>query len=388
MDRRHFCRDPAAVEPDPVNRLAAALPLLLAAAVLLLSACGMLPAAGPSAGTLQDSKQVSIVNVTPEQAQALAASDAQARSSAEQDALNRLIQAPDGSSFVFSPGDSFHVTVFTIAPTLSNAGVPSTVDLGAYTVSNEGSVELPYIGSMAMAGLSLKAAQAQIASRLAARGILQAPSVKIDVSASPRNSILVTGALGAPRLVAWNPGGVTLADAITQALGNGLDIMGSDDTGPSDRSAIDVAVFRHDGPAVKIPMQTALEHRIELAPGDRIVVTKKPAVRIIVLGGGVNKDGNYEYARDPSLAAVLAQASGLDTNVANNRAVFVLEPHGQGAPPVLYDFAWDRAAGLIASQVFPLRDGDLVYVDEAPIAPVQKVLNTLLPVAATAQLVR
>lgn len=371
-----------------MNGMGVAPPLVLPALALLLAGCGVLPAAGPSTGELQGSKQVSIVNVTPEQAQTLARSDAQARSNAEQNALDQLTRVPDAGGFVFSPGDSFHVTVFTIAPTLGNAGVPSQVDLGAYTVSSQGSVELPYVGSMRIEGMNLKDAQAAIASRLAGRGILQQPSVKIDVSASPRNSIIVTGALGAPRLVAWSPGGVTLADAITQALGNGLDIMGSDDTGPSDRSAIDVAVFRRDAAAVKIPMQTALEHRIELAPGDRIVVTKKPAVRIIVLGGGVNKDGNYEYARDPSLAAVLAQASGLDTNVANNRAVFVLEQRGQGVPPVLYDFAWDRAAGLIASQVFPLRDGDLVYVDEAPIAPVQKVLNTLLPVAATAQLVK
>ena len=358
---------------------------------LLLGGCGALPSAGPSAGSLQDSDAVTIVDVTPQQARALADADLKAQSSAEQAALQSLMQTQDAGSFRFSPGDSFHLTVFTISPWLgggANAGMPSPVDLGAYTVSDQGSVVLPYIGLLKIEGLGLAEAQETISSRLARLGMLQNPSAKIELGASPRHSVLVTGALGQPKLVPWNPGGLSLVDAITQALGNGLDILGSDASGPSDRSAIDVAVFRGNAPPVKIPMQMALERRIALLPGDRVVVTKKPAVRIVVLGGGVNKNGNYEYARNPSLATVLAQASGLDTNVANNRAVFVLEQRGDGEKPVLYDFAWDRAVGLVASQMFPLRDGDLVYVDEAPIVPVQKVLNTLLPIAATANVVK
>ncbi len=364
--------------------------LTLPVMLLTLAGCGTLPSAGPSAGDLQDSDAVTLVNVTPEQARTLADDDLRAQGSAEQAALDSLTQPTGAGAFVFSPGDSFHLTLFTISPWLGGAysGVPAPVDLGAYTVSIQGSVALPYIGSMQLQGLGLPEAQDALAARFGKLGIMQSPSAKIDVVASPRNSIIVTGALGQPKLVAWSPAGVTLADAITQALGNGLDILGSDASGPSDRSAIDVSVFRGDAPAVKIPMQMALAHRIALLPGDRIVVTKKPAVRIVVLGGGVNKDGNYEYARNPSLATVLAQASGLDINVANNRAVFVLEQRGQGTRPVLYDFAWNRAAGLIASQMFPLRDGDLVYVDEAAIVPLQTVLNTLLPVAATANLAK
>jgi len=368
----------------------AALRLVLPAVVAALAGCGVLPASGPSSGTLQDSDAVTLVNVTPEQARALAQEDASAQAGAEQAALAALTLPARADSFIFSPGDSFRLTVFTISPWLGGAasGVPSTVDMGGFTVSDQGTVVLPYIGSMRVEGLGLGEAQETIAARLGKLGILQNPSAKIELAASPHNSIIVTGALGEPRLVAWNPAGVTLADAITQALGNGLDIMGSDAGGPSDRSAIDVSVFRGDAPAVKIPMQAALEHRIALLPGDRVVVTKKPAVRIVVLGGGVSRNGNYEYARNPSLATVLARASGLDTNVADNRAVFVLQQRNDGSRPVLYDFAWDRAAGLIASQTFPLRDGDLVYVDEAPIVPVQKVLNTMLPVAATANLAK
>jgi polysaccharide export outer membrane protein len=235
-----------------------------------------------------------------------------------------------------------------------------------------------------MAGISLDDAQRLVADRFAKLGLLQSPSARIDIGDSPRSGILVTGALGAPRRIGWRPSGVTLVDAITQSLGNGLDMLGSEPGASSDRSAIDVSVFRGSAPAITIPMQAALEREITLLPGDRVVVSKKPTVRVIVLGGGVSRNGNFEYARNPTLATVLAQASGLDTNVANDRAVFVLEPRGHDQKPVLYDFAWSRAAGLVASQVFPMKDGDLVYVDESLIVPIQKVIDTLFGVAAVA----
>jgi polysaccharide export outer membrane protein len=355
----------------------------------IVGACGILPSSGPSSSALRDTDVVTVVKVTPQQAQSQAERDAHAQTAAVELALAALAKAPQSIPFRFSPGDAFGLTVFTIpASTNGDAGVPSKIDMGAFTVAADGTVVLPYVGTLPLKGLSLARAQELIAGRFAKLGIMQSPSVKIDVSASPRNSILVTGALGQPKWVSWSPAGVTLADAVTQALGNGVDLLGSTAGDPTDRSAIDVAVFRGVAPGVKLPMQTALEHEIELVPGDRVIVSKKPAVRIIVLGGGVARNGNYEYARNPTLATVLAQASGLDTNIANNRAVFVLEQRGRGQRPVLYDFAWNHAAGFTAAQVFPLRDGSLVYVDEAAIVPLQKVLNTLLPVAAVANVVR
>jgi polysaccharide export outer membrane protein len=369
--------------------------LLFSVILLGTAGCGVLPETGPSAHTLQTSEAVTVVDVTPAQAQEMADHLASVRNTAIDQALDSLSKVSYVDNFVFSPGDTFELTLFSISPWLTTGmggtgspGAPTATDLGRYTVSAQGTVVLPYIGSVVLAGLRLDEAQHSLAQRFAALGLFQDPSARIDVGESPQNSILVTGALGAPRRVAWRPSGVTLDDAITQSLGNGLDILGSDPGASSDRSAIDVSIFRGKEPAVTIPMQAALERQIALLPGDRVVVSKKPTVRVVVLGGGVSKNGNFEYARNPTLATVLAQASGLDINVANDRAVFVLESHGHDQKPVLYDFAWNRDAGLIASQVFPMSDGDLVYVDEALIVPVQKVIDTLFGVAAVANLAK
>jgi len=357
--------------------------------LLLASGCGILPAAGPSGGTLVDSPEASVIHVTPADARDRSENEQRVRDEAVQAAVAKLAVSPKPVQFLFQAGDTFHLTMFSIAPWSgggaaagqNGAGLPGPLDFGAYVVAEDGTVVLPYVGTLAIRGKDLAEAEAAIADRYSKLGIMQSPAAKLEVASAPQSNIIVTGALGAPAAIPWTPAGVTLSEALTKALGNGAEVLGSDNQVAGDRWAVVVSVLRGDDAPVQLPVQAALEQRLPLQPADRVVVTKASAFRIVVLGGGVSKDGVYEYARTPTLASVLARASGLDTNVANDRAVFVLEQRGHGEKPVLFDFAWNHAAGLIASQDFPLRDGDLVYVDEAPIVPVQKALNVLFEAA-------
>ncbi len=111
---------------------------------------------------------------------------------------------------------------------------------------------------------------------------------------------------------------------------------------------------------------------------------KSAAVQVTVLGAGVKSDGVQGFAEEPPLSTVLARASGLDENVANNHAVFVLRQR-RNDRPVLYDFSWDKAEGLIASRQFPLQNGDVVYVAAAPIISIERVINILFQLALPAQ---
>jgi polysaccharide export outer membrane protein len=364
-------------------------------ALSLASGCGLLPSAGPSSGALMDSADVSVVDVTPQDSRERSGKEQRARQDAIHDALARLATSPTPVHMTFQAGDTFRLTMFTItpwsggaAPGQGVASVPNPLDFGNYTVAEDGIVVLPYVGTFLIRGKDLAEAEAAIADRYARLGIMQSPSAKLEVSSAPQGNIIVTGAVGAPSAVPWTPAGVTLAEALTKALGNGSEVLGADNQAVGDRWAVEVTVLRGDDAPVRLPVEAALEHRLALEPADRVLVTKAPAFRIVVLGGGVSKDGVYEYAGTPTLASVLARASGLDLNVANSRAVFVLEQRGNGEKPVLYDFSWNHAAGLIASQDFPLHDGDLVYVDEAPVIPLQKALNILFEAAIPANLAK
>jgi len=357
---------------------------------LALAGCGALPSAGPAVSSVESSHDVELVRATPALARERAASE-QARSSAAVDrSVDALSQAPADKPFEFSPGDALHLTMWTISPwpgtdsPMGATNAPAPIELGDYTVSEAGTIDLPYVGATAVEGLSLDSAQTAIALRYASLGIMQSPSAKITLTSSPRRTVIVTGAIGAPKIVPWTPAGLSLASALTQAMGSGVDLAGSMSERGADRNATQVTVVRN-GTSVTLPLEQALVREIWLHEGDRIVVKRAPMVRVTVVGGGAQKNGRFDFAHVPSLSEVLASASGLNGNVADNHAVFVLEKDGHGKRPVVYDFSWNELQGVVASHDFPLKDGDMVYVAEAPIVPFERAVSILFQLAVPVQ---
>ena len=86
-----------------------------------------------------------------------------------------------GEDFHLDPGDLILVHVFM-------QDYSQTVRLGA-----DGSVHLPFIGSVPLQGLTVLAAQALIADRLRAGGFYKDPEVTIQVLDTVNGSVLVTG---------------------------------------------------------------------------------------------------------------------------------------------------------------------------------------------------
>jgi polysaccharide biosynthesis/export protein len=357
---------------------------------LALSACGTLPSAGPSVSSVKSSPEVDIVNVTPAIARERASMEAEERQAALQRALSQLSGTPDHDPFVFAPGDVLRLALWTISPWPGSdsqqgaSSAPSPIDLGDYTVSEKGEIDLPYVGPTSIRGLTLDGAQTAIGRRYASLGILQSPSAKITVTSTTQGSVIVTGAVGAPKIIPWTAAGLSLTSALTQALGNGGDLVASTNGQGSDNNATQVTVLRKRS-SVTLPLDEALAQQVALEPGDRILVKRAPLVHVTVVGGGVRKNGQFEFAHVPTLAEVLASSSGLDANLADGHAVFVLEEKPRGQRPVLYDFAWNKLQGLVASHSFPITDGDLIYVGEAPIVPVERAVSILFQLAVPVQ---
>lgn len=360
-------------------------------ALLLAGGCAALPAGGPSAASLKNGPDITVVHVTPESA-ASAAQAADAAGAANVAHALAVLQAPAGNTAIrFAGGDVIDVTLWSFSPWpggsagLSNAS-PGAIALGNFTLPTDGAVILPYAGRVSLAGLTLEEGQAAISRAFAQRQILESPTAMIKLAASPRTDILITGSIGSPRSLPWTPAGMTLAQAISQSIGDGNAVLGQGDMSRSD-SAVRVAVLRDEATAIEVPIAVALEQRIPLHAGDRVVVRKAPALEVTVLGGGARKDGVFGFSKQTNLSNVLAEASGLDSGVADAHAVFVLRKRPD-ATPVLYDFAWNRAQGLIAAHQFPMENGDLVYVAEAPIVPIQKVIGILFQVTLPAQVLK
>ncbi|HET6306042.1 MAG TPA: polysaccharide biosynthesis/export family protein [Rhodopila sp.] len=363
---------------------------LLALGLGMQAGCSVLSGSGVSVGKLQQSPAVQIVKITPVQAVALRTAFDASRDAAINRALESLQVRPVAPSFRFGPGDTMDIALWSVSPwveqsastTASNG--PAAVPLGEYTVASDGAIILPYVGRVAVSGLTLQQGQELITRRFAGLRIVQQPSVTIDVKSVPQGHVMVTGSIGKPQLLPWSPAGMTLADAITQSFGDGNGSLAQNSDLAMNAAAVKVTVLRGGAMPVDLPISVALERVVPLRPGDRIVVKKAPAVKVTVLGGGVKKAGVYDFGESPSLAQVLAQASGLDGNAADDHAVFVMRPR-QNERPTLYDFAWNHVQGLVASQDFEVENGDLVYVAEAPIVPVQRVVSILFELALPAE---
>jgi polysaccharide export outer membrane protein len=366
--------------------------LVMAAPLLLaLAGCAALPGTGPSASSMQRSPDVEVVNITPDVATAAHEVAIAQEKTALDRALAALRSAPEEPAFRIAPGDMLDVAIWSFSPwpgsgnplTVANPGM---IPIGTFAVGQDGAIELPYAGRVDLAGLSPVEAQAAISARYVALRILQRPTATIKVVASPRHDVLVTGAVGQPRTIPWTPAGLTLAQAVTQSLGDGNALLGQGESARA-RSAVRVSILRGSQPPVALPVTNALEEWIALHAGDRVVVSKEPAVRVTMLGGGARRDGVLGFAQQPTLAEALAEASGLDGNSAQDNALFVLRRQA-GKRPVLFNFAWSRPTGVIAAQQFPLEDGDLVYVADAPIVSIQKVIGLLFQVTLPAQVLR
>lgn len=87
-----------------------------------------------------------------------------------------------GEDFTLSPGDLIHVEVFL------QLDYQATV-----RVSAEGTVQLPFIGSVPVQGLTVRTAQALIADRLRSGGFYRDPEVTIQVLDTVNGSVIITG---------------------------------------------------------------------------------------------------------------------------------------------------------------------------------------------------
>ena len=358
--------------------------------LLTLVGCTSIPHAGPSSADLAESELVELVNVTPQMAEELARMAGAEQATDFGNEILALTEGGEAGPFRFNPGDELTITLWSFTqPSGTSIAAPSSprpTELGTYVLAEDGTVELPYVGSVRLGALELAQAQRRMSQRFASLGVFRMPSVAIVVESAPRAGILVTGAIGSPRLVPWSPAGRTLAEAITEALGDESTLL-REEGDMRARLAVEVDIQREGLLPVSLPMQVALHEKVPLHPGDRVIVREEAKAVVAMLGAGVRNNGQLSFARSPTLTEAISRASGLDSWLADGHAVFVMRKR-ESMRPLLYNFAWDRTQGLLAAQGFYLLDNDVVYVAEAPLVSVQKVSNTLFQLVLPAQILK
>ena len=123
-----------------------------------------------------------------------------------------------GGAVAVAPGDALRVRIFepyegSIFPTLQRAAA----DLGVQRVTDAGTINVPFVGTVQVAGLDLGQIERRIVRQLGTKA--QDPQVIVEFSADRSHTVMVSGEVRNPGRVSLLEGVRSIIDAINRSGG-------------------------------------------------------------------------------------------------------------------------------------------------------------------------
>ncbi|CAI3958612.1 Periplasmic protein Wza involved in polysaccharide export [Commensalibacter communis] len=358
---------------------------------LIVSGCS-LPRGGPSSSSILSTFKGKIITVDEYQAQKLDKQVALENKLFVQKNLDALMLPIRNKNLMIKIGDKLIITLMSFSPDSIigqnqdpiSAGFDKR-ELGTFTVDYNGNINLPYIGNVYINNLTESAARNLIQSKYNSNNSVVNPYVIIALEENGASGVTVTGDIGAPKILSWQPGGMKLATALTLAQ-NGNTRTISNEASKDSTNKTMVNVIRN-GAQYSIPYDLALKSDINLAPSDKIIVKSAPQVRTTLIGGGILKNGIYDYSSQPALLDAIARAGGFNPNNADISNVFVFRKDYDNDLKI-YRFKFNDGHGMAAAAFFPIFDKDVIFSPESPIVPWLRVLNIAFQMALPAAIIK
>ena len=359
-------------------------PFAMIAALAVMSSCG-LPQVGPNKrqlykGSVQKEGDAFIVSVNDRVTRATAVTKALGFSDSFKNA------ATLGSDTI-RPGDVLGLTIWENVDDglLSNEGASATL-LDEIQVDGSGFIFVPYAGRIRASGNTPEAIRRIITTKLAEQ--TPDPQVQVRRIAGDGSTVSLIGSIGGQ--------GVFPIERPTRTLSTMLANAGGVTIAP-DIAQVTVLRGKESG---KIWFQDLYDHPeldIALRAGDRILV--EGDTRSFTALGATGSQSLVPFETQ-SLSALEAipQVGGLSPTSADPKGVFVLrnEPAEianvvmgrndlQGAQRLVYVLDLTQPNGMFQARDFAIRDGDTLYVTEAPFTQWTKVIGALTGTASSVQ---
>ena len=284
------------------------------------------------------------------------------------------------------PGDKLGLTIWENVDQglLADNGMNST-NLNEVQVDGGGNIFVPYAGRIKAAGNSPEALRRIITEKLAEQ--TPDPQVSVTRLAGDGATVSVMGDIGNQGVYAIERPTRTLSSMIARAGGVSVD---------PEIAQITVTRGRETGSVFLKDLYDNKSLDIALRPGDVILVQADP--RSFTAMGATGAQSKVQFEA-PSLTAIeaLAQVGGLQTNFADPTGVFVMRDESasianavlgrsdlQGTQRIAYVLNLTEPDGIFNARDFQIRDGDTIYVTEAPYVQWQKTLSVLTGTATSA----
>lgn len=363
----------------------------LCLALVSLSGCATLPISGPTSGRIQQQEKSDkndigfrIEEITPQ-----IVADLDAVPTAQAIALSSLASGwvPQRTD-VIRRGDTLTISIFEVGFALFGGltaldtkieNMPGNAQRVGIRVDDDGSVSLPYIGNLAVAGLTPDQVQGRIEARL--RGLSQSPQALVAIADSVENSVYISGSIARSGRYRLSAGREQLLDLIALAGGPNVEI---------DNVELHIVRTGRVATARLSGLHTEDADNIILAPGDRIELVNKP--RSFTVFGASDRISQMPFGIGTvTLADAIARAGGPADTRANPKGVFLfryVKKQDNTEEPVIYRLNMMNAQNYFLAQRVVMRDKDLIYFSNASAnlpTKLVSIINQLVSPAVTAK---
>lgn len=361
----------------------------------LTGGCGITPRSGPLASQIaadgvEDGLSGLVVDLD-------AAVAARVPAPAPERFPEAFLGRPEIEAVRYGVGDEIELLVWEPGGLGLFGGGEGGGSVAGVRVEPDGRIFVPFAGRVRAAGATPQELRDRL--RAALEPYTADPQVDLRLTQARSRTVTVQGAVGRPGPYVIEAESARLLPMLAVAGGVAV---------PPERVEIRLRRDGVTGAATLDAVYADPALDIALRPGDLIVV-QQLRERFIVLGATSSQAEIGFPARPLSLLAALGAVGGLRDNDADPTGVFLFRreeraladallpaPEPQGMPagpgrPVVYRLDLTGPGALFAAQTFTLRDGDAVFVTNAPLTEIRKVLQlftaTVAPIQTSTRLV-
>ena len=356
----------------------------------VLSACSLLPTSGPSTRNVVALGQQPATAEVPE-VELIDVNGAVAQSLYQAQVNQSFAQLGDGTSSIgaINIGDVLDITIWEAPPAVLFGGALSSTGSGnaqqtklpEQMVSSSGTISVPFIGDVSVLGKTPVQVQNIIKGRL--KKMANQPQVMVRMVQNNAANVSVIRAGNSVRMP-LTAAGERVLDAVAAVGGSTANVQ-------------DTNVQLTRGNVVRtIALEDLVAHprqNILLRRGDVVTMITNPSTFTSMGAVGHTQQIGFSV-KGLSLAEAVGRMGGLQDYRADARGVFVfryaplseLPPEKQSKwvekgygdraeIPVVYRLNLTDANSMFWMQRFPVKDKDVVYVSNAPLAEVRKFLS-------------
>jgi polysaccharide export outer membrane protein len=291
-------------------------------------------------------------------------------------AMRWIGRQPQPANRIIAPGDIVAVRVWSteVNSLLTESG-KRAADLGKITVSSAGTIFLPYVESLRIAGMSPDRAREVIQERFVA--IIPSAQVQLELQEGQQSTVSAVSGVRAPGAYPLPNQDYTVLALLAEAGGIDQSL-----NNPQVRLVRDDQIY---GTSVdRLFSDPALD--TTLRGRDKVLVEEDD--RFFLSLGATGREAEYPFPRDRiSALEALSIMGGVTENRANPQGILILRQYpadavrADGTGPrharTVFTIDLTSADGLFSAGQFQIMPGDLVYATESPVASAQTVFSLL-----------